>query len=87
MIKISFSFTGRQAGAIGIIYPISVKYSVNTVSEAKSKLYEDYDSIRALKIQGCTQKEYDEAGFVEVENRFIRRKPHPETGTYTVNEQ
>ena len=38
----SFSFTGRQTGAIGIFYKIAHSYLANDIHEALSMVYEDY---------------------------------------------
>jgi len=74
MKKITFSFTGRQSGAIGIFYKIQDTYKCNSVSEAKSMLWNDYEHISGLKIvKGCTQKEYDGAAFIDVESHSTRR--------------
>jgi len=48
MKKFKFSFTGRQAGAIGIFYKIVDTYEAKDIHEALSLLYEDYDHISGL---------------------------------------
>lgn len=51
MKKYYFSFTGRQTGAIGIIYPISENYEANSLGEALFKLWTDYELIRFNKAE------------------------------------
>ena len=42
----SFSFHGRQTGAIGIFYNITDSYKAESLAEACSMLYKDYEHIR-----------------------------------------
>lgn len=51
MKKFTFSFTGRQSGAIGIFYKISDTYTAKDIHEALSLLYEDYEHINGLTIK------------------------------------
>lgn len=45
MKKYQFSFNGRQTGAIGIFYKIYEEYKANSLDEAVSMLYVDYEHI------------------------------------------
>lgn len=47
-----FSFTGRQARAIGIFYPITATYKANDIHHAISLVYKDYEHIKGLKCEG-----------------------------------
>lgn len=70
MKKYTFSFIGRQDGAIGIDYKITDTYYCESMDEAKSCLYRDYEHIKQLKINGSTDlREYEEASFIEVPKR------------------
>lgn len=80
MKSIKFSFTGRQSGAIGIFYKIVDSYSVETIDEAKSLLWEDYEHISNLKITGCTVEEFNAAKFTPV--RSNRDRARNEKGEY-----
>ena len=84
--KITANFTGRQAGAIGIVYKISDMYIVESVDEFKSKLYEDYDVIRDLKLSGCTDTEFQKANFVPVRSRS-KRVRKSDNATYVIPEK
>lgn len=82
MKKYTFSFRGRQAGAIGIFYQIIDTYKADSISEAKSLLYEDYEHIQGLKIiSGATQQEFDKAEFIKVRSNTERERD-AKTGTY-----
>lgn len=50
MNNYKFSFTGRQAGAIGIFYKITDTYKAKDIHHALSLLYEDYEHISGLTI-------------------------------------
>ncbi len=52
MKKYKFSFNGRQTGAIGITYQITDTYEAESINEAVSKLYADYEHFRELKLNG-----------------------------------
>lgn len=52
MKKYTFTFTGRQVGAIGIVYKITDTYISNSVDEAISMLFSDYEHFRGLKMNG-----------------------------------
>lgn len=76
MKKYTFSFTGRQTGAIGIFYSISETYECENMSEAKSCLYRDYEHISQLKINGSSDlREYKAAEFIEVPKRNYFTNP------------
>lgn len=47
-----FSFHGRQTGAIGITYDITQAYEANTLNEACTMLFKDYEPWRNLKLNG-----------------------------------
>ncbi len=53
MKTFKFSFTGRQARAIGIFYAIKATYRANDIHHAVSLLYKDYEHIKGLKCEGC----------------------------------
>lgn len=59
MKKYTFKFTGRQAGAIGILHPVTDSYQCKDIHEAMSYLYEDYDHIRGLNIT-CNSKQVEQ---------------------------
>jgi hypothetical protein len=50
MKTFKFSFRGRQSGAIGIFYQITDTYKANSIKEAVSMLYTDYEHIQSLKL-------------------------------------
>lgn len=76
MKKYTFSFIGRQTGAIGIFYKITEVYNCENISEAKSCLYRDYEHISQLKINGSSDlREYDKAKFIEVPKRNYFENP------------
>lgn len=50
MKKYTFKFTGRQAGAIGILHPVTDSYIAKDIHEAMSLLYADYEHMRGLTI-------------------------------------
>ncbi len=52
MKKYKFSFHGRQTGAIGISYQISQEYEAESIAEAVTMLYKDYELFRNLKLNG-----------------------------------
>jgi hypothetical protein len=56
MKKYTFSFIGRQTGAIGIFYKITQEYTCNSIEEACTKLFIDYEHFRSLKLNGKTFK-------------------------------
>lgn len=80
-MKFTFSFIGRQAGASGIIYKIVERYECSTISEAKSLLWEDYDIVHNLKIEGCSYEDYNAAPFIKVRS-YRTRKTSPLTHLY-----
>ncbi len=46
----TFSFIGRQTGAIGIKYKIRQDYKCASIEEACTKLFIDYELLRDLKL-------------------------------------
>ncbi len=52
MKKYTFSFIGRQTGAIGICYKITQEYKCKSIQEACTKLFIDYEHFRELKLNG-----------------------------------
>lgn len=83
MEKITIKFKGRQRGAIGIFYEIQETYSVNSVSEARSLLYEDYEHIQVNKVVGCTKEEFDNADFITVRSNRERKRKNDGSYYYT----
>lgn len=84
----TFKFTGRQARAIGITYRIQDTYKCNSLSEAKSMLYKDYDLIQGIQITAkdelgrkieISQAEFNDAPFVDVSNY---KRTLKENGSY-----
>ncbi len=75
MKKYKFHFRGRQSGAIGIFYEISETYKADSLSEAKSLLYEDYEHIGQLSVK-CNGKEIDREEFDNAP--FIKVRPNRE---------
>ncbi len=71
-----FTFYGRQIGAIGQFQQIRDWYTTETLSEAKSKLWKDYDVIRMIQINdgygelGANMQPYNDAPFVDVSGHF-----------------
>lgn len=51
MKKYTFSFTGRQTGAIGIFYKITDVFEAENLSEAKSMLFANYEHFRGIRVQ------------------------------------
>lgn len=47
-----FSFTGRQTGAIGIVYRISQEYTAPSLKSACTMLFKDYEHFSRLKLNG-----------------------------------
>ena len=78
MAKYNISFTGRQTGAIGIVYPIKDTYMCENLNELKSLIYEDYEHISNLVIkQGSNsiqKTEFDKAEFVKVRSNKERER-------------
>ena len=77
MKKYQFRFVGRQAGAIGITYPISDSYKAKDIHEAMSLLYEDYELLQKLSIKenGKDIEEPEKINFATVRsNRERKRK-------------
>lgn len=71
-----FSFRGRQTGAIGIFYQITETYKCESMSEAKSCLYRDYEHILNLRINGSNDlSEYNKAEFIKVPQRNYAEQP------------
>jgi len=83
MKKYKLSFTGRQAGAIGIFYPIRETYKAKSIHEAISLLYEDYEHIQNLKVkEGSQQIEVPEKiEWVKVRSHTERERS-AKTGIY-----
>jgi len=86
MKKFTFSFIGRQAGAIGITYKISDTYEAKDIHEAMSLLYEDYDMIGHKGGLKCTRhgKEIEtpkNINWVKVRSNSERSR-NPKTGSY-----
>ncbi len=80
MKKFTFSFNGRQSGAIGITYSIRETYKAEDIHEALSFLYEDYSLILGLK--ESTGKEIPrEINFKKVRS-YTTRERDPKTGSY-----
>lgn len=84
MKKYSFTFFGRQSGAIGIFYKIKDTYNVQSLSEAKSLLYEDYEHIQMVE-RKCnnthiTKDEFDAAPWTNVRSNLER--PRKKDGSY-----
>ena len=52
MNEFKFSFHGREAGAIGIFYPIDVTITAENLSAAYRELYQRYDHVQFLKLDG-----------------------------------
>ena len=52
MKKYSFSFYGRQKGAIGISYQIKQDYMANSLAEACTMLWIDYEPSRNTTLNG-----------------------------------
>lgn len=93
MNNYKFSFTGRQAGAIGIFYKITDTYKAKDIHHALSLLYEDYEHISGLTIYESNRGNRDfyatdliEApntiNWVKVESHRTRRERSPKTGVY-----
>ncbi len=78
MATYKFMFKGRQAGAIGIFYQISETYKADTLSEAKSLLYEDYEHIQISRIlegsKGIDKSYFNAAPFVPVRSNKERKR-------------
>lgn len=54
--KYTFSFVGRQTGAIGITYKITDTYMAESVKDAVNMLFIDYEFLQGLKLNG---KDYE----------------------------
>lgn len=83
MKKFTFSFIGRQAGAIGITYQIRDTYEAKDIHEAMSLLYEDYDCVRALKCS-TNSKEVEmpkNINWLKVRSNSTRQR-NPKNGSY-----
>jgi hypothetical protein len=52
MKKYTYSFTGRQTGAIGITYKITHTYEANSLEDANTILYTDYEIFHGLRVNG-----------------------------------
>jgi hypothetical protein len=52
MKKYSFSFHGRQSGAIGIFYKINQNYTAKSLKEACTMLFVDYEHITMYTLNG-----------------------------------
>ena len=82
MKKYNFKFTGHQAGAIGITYPISDTYKAKDIHEAMSLLYTDYDTILGLRIteNGKQIEQPEKINWVTVRPHSERQRT--ENGSY-----
>lgn len=73
-----FKFRGRQAGAIGIFYEIFETYRCESLSEAKSLLYEDYEHIGQLTVYENAKQlpleDFNDAEFIPVRSNKERRR-------------
>lgn len=83
MTKYTFSFIGRQTGAIGITYPITETYDAKDIHEALSLLYEDYDQIRIVKSKRNSHdiNVPEKINFVSVRSNTTRKR-NEKTGSY-----
>jgi len=80
MKKYTFSFKGRQSGAIGIVYKIMDTYKAEDIHQALSYLYEDYSIITNLKeISG---KEIPTTIRFQKVRSYTTRERNPKTGSY-----
>ncbi len=66
-MKITFTFVGRERGAIGSPYKITKNYNVESVSEAKSRFTRDYECFHDLRIKGCTDSQYERAEYIKLD--------------------
>ena len=48
----NIEFTGRKAGAIGVVYKINDKIEAENEKEFIEKLYKKYDHVSLLKVNG-----------------------------------
>src|SRR5678815_3001275 len=78
MKKYRFKFRGRQTGAIGIFYTISDTYKCDSLGEAKSLLYEDYEHIGEISItengKPVSIEDFDKAEFIKVRSNLQRAR-------------
>lgn len=88
MKKFKFSFTGRQAGAIGMTYKITDTYSAKDIHEALSYLWTDYSLISQLKCNVSGKNieipESNQIKWVKVRS-YKERERNPQTGIYKAN--
>ena len=77
MKKYTFSFNGRQTGAIGITYQITESYEANDIHESLSLLWTDYEMIRHLKVKqnGKSIKQPDVIKWANVRSLSQRTTP------------
>lgn len=80
MKKFTFSFIGRQSGAIGIVYEIRDSYKAEDIHEALSFLYEDYEHIQGLK-ETSGEEIPKKINLKEVRS-YTTRYRTPKTGSY-----
>lgn len=85
-MEIKVSFYGRQNGAIGVRYNITDTYIVESVSEFKSKLWEDYEPNQITMLKGCSLDEYKKADFIKVRSRSLRQRKE-DGSTYVTPEK
>ena len=93
-MRFRFNFTGRQARAIGITYPIWDTYEAKNLGQALHKLHTDYEHISKLRAWDTTKtgigdtwdsNQLDPALVSETdieECTYPRRETSPNTGTY-----
>lgn len=74
MKNFTFSFTGRQVGAIGIPYSITDTYKAKNVKQAFFMLYKDYEHFSKITVNGKLF-EFQEIEFEEPEQPYKRTTP------------
>lgn len=85
MKKYTFSFNGRQSGAIGITYQIRDTYKANSIGEAMYLLYTDYDLISGLQAkEGSHSIETANVKLIPCDTSkcYPHRETDPKTGSY-----
>lgn len=81
--KYSFSFEGRQMGAIGITYKINESYLAADIHEAMSLLYADYNLIHSLIVKsGAKEIEVPKEINWKTVRSYTTRKRDLKTGIY-----
>jgi hypothetical protein len=66
MKKYTFSFIGRQTGAIGITYKITQEYKCDSLEEACTKLFIDCEHFSRLELNGKNFK---------IDSKYVDHKP------------